>query len=900
MNHNAACSLIFLLAASALAEATNLPPTQITVTTDVLRPASALEPLGFNGFGDSGGSPVSDGNLISQSGFEPATLRILHRVIESGEENGRRWITLDGPGTSNWRLHRNGTFSGAEMRVYRFVDADGQPLPYRDSKRAEGGAIIVLSNATACIPLLTTRVLPKGAPDLPEGGWVVNGPESREEWDALTKDQQIELVRTSRVYYESPEPLRMDDVVIFSREFIWPDPADFHPRLAKEPAQSSWIPVIGEARFVATPDGAPAECHEGVLQLTSTDGVAQVWHKLFGGPARADATWYGTLEEGLTYRYEAWVKGAVLGTLTLGFGENQPGSLAKGYFGDASLNKSFPVTDSWTRVGFEFTAPATPPNGGIEGAILRYEGEGTLLVDNVKLQPVYEPGDADKSYVIPRRMLEALLESQPVSGRKGAARIGSGLSLSPMTKLLAADPASRIQFPGRVQLGALGRTSIPHALQILEATGTSPETRLVPWIITQITHTEQEYLQLIEYLAAPYDPATDTPESKPLAFLRTQQRGHNRPWADDFRQIMIEPGNENWHNRANPDWIGLGRFGAVHGAGTDYGLWGRHIIETMQKSPYWKQHMRVCFGGNYQADVLPDGSVTGYAELATQAARGANHAIGHATYIGPRWETKESGQSTIDDAGVQRTLLAYRSAKAEEWAKAAAAVRKLGELGMTVELVAYEGGPSGFGLRAKTPEEDRAGEYYGKSYAMGTAMLDSALDAWAKGWTHQCYHTFGQGKWWTSHTSISQGFRPAPAWLIQTLINRTLANRDLLKTEVTGAPVLTTQLPGRGKDAEPIAKEVSTVHAHAFGDAKALAVAVVNLDLANPAPVEVRLPIASATSITLHTLAGGPRDTNLDALTVSLETKSLDAAQLKDGVFTATIPPGSPAVFTFE
>jgi len=888
-----------LLAAASSATAAELP-VKITVTSEVLRPASALEPLGVNCFGDSGGTPVSNGNLISQSGFEPATMRNLYRVIQSGEENGHRWITLDGPSTINWLQYCSGTYSGAQMRVYRFLDASGQPLPFLEAKKAEGGAIIDLANAAACVPLLTTRVLPKGTPGLPDGGWVANGTESIEEWKALPKEKKAELIKSGRVYYDSSEPLRMDDVVIFSREFIWPDASDFHPRLAKKPSRSRWDSIVGQARFVPTPSGAPPEFHEGVLQLTPENGIAQVWHKLFGGPGRKDAIWYGTLEEGLTYRYEAWVKGES-GTITLGFGQNDPNALAKGYFGDASLTKNFPVTNTWTRVGFEFKAPATPPEGGIEGVILRYEGAGTLLVDNVKLQPVYEPGDADKSFVINRQLLDALLANQPSSGRKGAARIWSGLSQSVMSKLLASDPSSTVQLSDTVQLGANGRTTIPHALKFLEATGTSPETRMVPWIITQITHTEEEYLQLVEYLAAPYDPAIDTPKSKPLAFLRTQQRGHNRPWSEDFRQIIIELGNENWHNRAMDDWIGLGRHGTVHGAGPEYGLWGKHMIETMQKSPHWKAgQMRVCFGGNYQAEVLPDGSVSGYGELATQAAKGANQAIGHATYIGPRWETGEASQTSIDDAGVQKTLFSHRSAKAEEWDKAAAALEKLRSMGHKVDFFAYEGGPSGFGLRAKNPEEDRAGEYYGKSYAMGTAMLDSALDAWAKGWTYQCYHSFGQGKWWNSHTTTSQGFRPSPSWLVQTLINHTLANRDMLKTEVTGEPVLTLDVPVKGKKGQFVSKQVSTIQAHSFGDASTVAVAVSNLDLTSPATLEIHLPIASAKSITLHTLTGGPRDTNLDTLAVSLESKPLEATLLKDGVFTAAIQPGSPAVFVFE
>ena len=644
---------------------------------------------------------------------------------------------------------------------------------------------------------------------------------------------------------------------------------------------------------------------KSVCRITPENGVAQLWYKLFTATGRKDARWYGQLYEGVIYRYEAWVKvdGAKSGRVRLGLGGNTPGGWQTGYFG-AAIGQDFEAQDDWTLVGFEFTAPVTPENGGIEGAVLRYVGEGDLLVDNVKLQPVYSRGDAEKPFVINQRLLKTLMDNQPATGRKGALRAWSGLNQASMDDLLRWSAPSELKLQsGIVMTDVNERPVFPKTLTILEATGDSPETRMVPWLIGQVTHSPEEYCQLVEYLAASYDPAVDSPESKPYAYRRTLHRGHLRPWTDDFREIIIEFGNENWHNRKMPEWIGVGRWGTVHQGGPEMGVFTRYLAEEMRQSPYWDEtKFKINVGGNYTAGVNADGSVKGYGQEAVQTAGDTADYHSHATYIGPRWETGESSQTSIDDAGVQKTLFAYRPVKHNEWQLQADAHEQLKKLGFDVKMTAYEGGPSGFGLRAKTPEEEFAGEYYGKSYAMGTAMLDAWLDAWSKGWTHQCYLNFGQGQWWNSHTPIAQGHRPSPGFLIQTLINQTIANRDMLTTTVTASPTMEfiEAPPKWNKNASPVAHQVDTIQAHSFGDGSVVVVAISNLSLDQAQPVEIDLPFKQTSSITRHTLKGDPRDTNMDDLKVELTSRKLSADQLKNGQFRTEIAAGSPVVFVFE
>jgi len=871
----------------------------LTVRDTVLRRAADLEPLGVNNFGDIGGTKHAAGNLLYDSGFEPIRMRNLYRVSEGGAEGSRKWMRLDGAGTSQWLNFTDGTYSGAAIRGYRFVAADGS-APYREDR---GGAKILDENeAERCVALPDGRVLPAGTTGFPKGGWRAPAPAVFKDWQDLPEPEKEKFRQQWRVYYEGPATYQLDDVVIFEREFFWPDPAEFHPRVSADGIRMSWEKK-GPGAWRIVPHGAeaPAEMHggRGCLEIAPEGGRAALWNKLAGGVARRDNNWYGTLDEGVTYRYEAWVRGAG-GTITLTFGEINPARVTEGYFGH-KIAQTFPLAPEWRRVGFEFVAPA-PGADGIWGATLLVEADSPVYVDNVKLQPVYEPGDADRPFVVHRPLFQTLLDAQPATGRKGALRAWFGLNSASMASLLDWYGESKLDTSTFMRIQSATTFTLPRALTIMEATGDSPETRMVPWLMGQVTHSEAEYRQLVEYLAAPYDPARDTPQSKPMAYLRFTQRGHGRPWADDFREIIIEFGNENWHNRAMADWIGMGRAGAVHQHGRAMGLWSAHMVAEMKKSPYWNAgKFRVVFGGNYSAGVEADGRVTGYAQEAVVAARGAADYHSHATYIGPRWEVGEKSQTSIDDTGFQKTLLAHRGGNEEEWRRQQQAHERLREMGFNVRMSAYEGGPSGFGFRAKSPEEDRAGEVYGKSLAMGTAIFDAWLNAWRMGWTHQCYLSFGQGRWWSSHGSRSAGHRPSPGWLAQTLINRHLANLDMIEASVEGSPTIAVAIPTRrGRGAPTEQRDIPVVHAHAFGGAGRYAVALVNLHLTEPQPVEVRLPTDRASRIAWHHLKGDPRHTNLEAQNVTLESDTLPPERLRNGRINLTLPAGAAGVLVIE
>ncbi|HCD31655.1 MAG TPA: hypothetical protein DER01_04565 [Phycisphaerales bacterium] len=859
-------------------------PVQIQVTNKVLRPASEIPPLGHNGFGDIGAVQYSSANLIKQAGFEPAMMRDLYLVTTSGKDKGKRWITLDGPGTSWYALYNTGTYSGGSMRAYRITQAGDKQTVNK---------------------ITETKVLPKNTPNFPDGGWLADLPGEYGSMSKLSKQEQQDYkAKNWRVYYESDTALQAGDVVIFTKNYGWPDKSIFHPRTFnwKKDFQTSWSVNGGTYQFVPHPISQPTEMDGGdqCMKVTPKASNVMVTQNAFGSPDRKDVFWYGQLEPGLTYRYEVWLRCDSTNQVTLGFATS--GKFARGYFGH-KLEQTFTINNQWQKVGFEFTAPPRPTQGGLGGPAITFTNQSPVYIDNIKLMPVYEVGDADKPFTVNRTQLNAILDGQPATGIKGALRVWEGLTSCRMQSLLSWHNDSELKAGAYNSLKSKDMT-IPRSLMFMEATGDSPQTRVVPWLIIQVLFDEDEYRGLIEYLAAPFDPKKDTAKNKPWAYKRYTQRGHGRPWIDDFRELIIEFGNENWHNRAHSGWVGFGKFKHVHRFGREYGLFCRYFVDQIKQSPYWsdqaEQKIRFSLGGNYSTRIQ-NNKVIGYGQEASQAFNLPVYE-GHATYIGPRWEMNEAAMTEIDDAGFQRMLTSYIAEKQSEWQKQNTSWQLLKKQGYDVTMVAYEGGPSGFDM----PQIKKLGikapsEVYGKSLSAGVAAFDGWMDAYRMGWTHQCYLAFSQGLKWSSHTSFAQDFRPSPGFLAQQMRNRYMTG-DMVEVKLSNVPQVTTSvLTGRGKQAKLTQTQVPAMGVYAMRAGDQLSVALLSRQLQGEIPVALNLPIEQAGKINCYMLAGDPRSTNILEKKVDIQSLPVSNDKLKQGVMQiAPIPAGSIVIYTFD
>ena len=141
--------------------------TAARVEVGLTQTASVNPPIGCNEFGDPGGTAFSTGNLIPDSGFEPMSLRFRWRVVAAGVESGHPWAEVDGGGLTDWDLTTTAFLNGADVRIYRLVDALGLPLPQDPAEN-----YLNLSYAASYALLGTSTVPSAGEPGLPYGGWV--------------------------------------------------------------------------------------------------------------------------------------------------------------------------------------------------------------------------------------------------------------------------------------------------------------------------------------------------------------------------------------------------------------------------------------------------------------------------------------------------------------------------------------------------------------------------------------------------------------------------------------------------------------------------------------------------------------------------------------------------------
>ena len=503
---------------------------------------------------------------------------------------------------------------------------------------------------------------------------------------------------------------------------------------------------------------------ETCLEITATGA-----DRVSGNPAvfypwqgyTGEDRWYSQLHPNTKYRAEAWLR--------------QDGSLGdrgnvyfvlNGCYSALNAAEPWTTTGRWQKFVYEFTTPPQyPTQGGHSGPGLSFTGPGKLYVDDFLLYRV----DTDHPAVnVPVKFaFDELLASSPPTGKKGCLRfygVGFGDTSMQANLDLYGDSTYTADWYTAVNRSLL--MTVPVQMEYAVRTGDRPETRMVPMLTVSPDFFPEEWKALVEYLGVPYDPAAgDTPQSKPFAHKRYLHRGKlGTPWADEFREIVIEIGNETWHNKALPMWDGFGWTGAVMQGGKEYGLFARHMIdETVMKMPDWKKlglgrKIKWALGANYSTDLQ-----WGYGELAMAQGPSTVY-LGHANYVGPKWETGDAAEKTFTDDGVQKTLLGFlmnETAKAtvDGAAKSRDLLKAAGKADYA--LISYEGGPSGYDHRDLN---NKTSELYGKSAAMAVAALDAWLHSSAMGYKHQCYLGYGSGYGWSSHTMPEAGgFRATPA-----------------------------------------------------------------------------------------------------------------------------------------
>ena len=803
---------------------------------------------------------TTTGRLRGQLKTTPPETRLRLKVTDAAGREDSRWYVLNPAAPT-----------GA-----------GKPEPPRDVKAVAGPGCVTLTwAASPSAHVVAYRLKRSAAP--------------------LAQQRQRVVLSPG-----APELKRFDYAVIQKR-FQPFDMRAVHPRVRgignpfDAPAMY-WNHDAARTKLALVPHPQPlpkemTDPGETCLQVTAGEGEQFIDQFVFIGTDMAgESIWYGQLEPGKQYRLEVWLRQEGLannGAVTFSYGRAYP-----------EIKHGFNVTGQWAKYTCDFTGPERPDKLWHFGHRFTFTGPGTLWLDNARVFRVDDPADLAKPYVPNPVVLNELLASQPATGPKGSHRIWFLDRDATLESITSWHANSKVRPDWRTALSGTMEMTLPMGLMFDLQTGPDPQTRMKPWLVLQhLLHSEDDWRGLIEYLAAPYDPAQDTPQAKPWAYRRFQQRGVGQPWTDEFSEITIEFGNETWHNGVFDDWLGFATRNAVWQGGREYGMFCRYLIQNMRRSPVWQAQkldgkIRFAVGDGYIRRDVGGGKRLTYGEEAIAECPEAQLVV-HANYVGPKWETGDKSRDTFDDHGVQETLLAFLAADEGGFPAAQQQAEQFAAQGLKYDHGAYEGGPSGFAIPGRdTPQQKETNERYGKSLAMAVTALDAWMRSYAYGWTDQCYFSYGQGMYWNSHTWFSAGFRPSPGWLAMALRNR-YASGDLMMVIGKTWPTLR-----RGEKQYPL------IGAYAMRDGRRWSVFVVSRKLDGShdgqdfgdgtTPVTLKLPFTNAQRITLHKLTGDPRANNRQALEIAIQDETVPPSSLKQGALALTMPPGSVYLYVFE
>ncbi|MBN1804983.1 MAG: hypothetical protein JW837_07010 [Sedimentisphaerales bacterium] len=881
--------LLIILLLSACACLGLAAPAQVVVTTKVI--TEDVEPIGANLTTITGGTNFAVNNHVWNSGFEPIVWRKMARINRAGT-NWFEWDGHGGPGY--WNLAWTGLGNGATARFYRIVDDKNRPLSYGAGKDMNNtsGAHRVVFLGQAKIPMPGER--------FPDGGYIAN-----DERDGNKENDMM------RVYLDRSDlGLRFGDYVYLKKKTLRIGPQASPPDLRKHftgdhPFFNSSA-IKWEGRLVTHPKPIPKEFTdpgESCLHVTfPQEGEVTLSQYVYYKYDKGEGQWYSQLTPGARYRVSLWMRQQGLGNggrVRFVFNKSNE------QYHAASQRDPWVVTDRWKQFTCDFTAPQYPEkiNGHISHG-LEFTGPGQVWLDNFLLYRYDEKHDF-KPFTPHEISFDELMRSMPQSGKKPALRFYGTIYHHSMVESMFTD-YSQSGWNVAWNMGPSNASSmtIAQCMQWAYRTGDSPRSRVVPYLTCIDEYTEDEWKALVEYLGVPYDPSRDTPARKPYAYLRYRYReGNGAPWTDAFREILVEYGNETWHNGAGGyGWDGWGPPGYVHHGGQEYGLFARFMFdENVMQMPEWKQYdlgrkIKFVLGGNYQAGL---DSETAYAEEAIRQRPKVRY-IGHANYVGPKWETADASPDQFNDAGVQETLIARVTGIGRTISDAAFARDRLREQGIEYDVIAYEGGPSGYWQNKDNPIID---EYYGKSAAMGLSALDAWLYSGRMGFKYQCYLGFASGKWWTSHTMPEAGgFRPHPGWLALQMRNRYVRGDRMVEVEINGGPSIHRK-----------SQSIPALAAYAFQDDGSYSVFLLNRSLHESVEATLRLPKAPIRNITLHKLTrpdgspAKPQDNNLEKLQVKITSVNLTAPKEplltineKTGATAKGLPPGAIYLYVIE
>lgn len=551
-----------------------------------------------------------------------------------------------------------------------------------------------------------------------------------------------------------------------------------------------------------------------------------------------------------------------------------------------------PYDTEWQEVTAEFTIPRLNEGSRPERIDLEVQGPGRIDVDDFRIHL------ADTTYLDYSEEEYARLDEAGISSLRTHGLIKTGKSTYDLEALLGA---------GGIALGRSQVAGLPETLAMMEKAG------VAPWLQIEPHFSDDEWLGLVEYLAAPFNPETDDAEALPWAAMRVAQ-GRHAPWTDAFDRIYFELGNETW-NRLFAPWVFPALTDAATGEQRDrgeiYGLFQARVAGILRSSPWWDssgldEKLDFVIGGWNRFD---------YGAKAVAAAPDASDLMTIAAYNGgwdegegPPRRTKASyfnvlnqvSQSTIPNA---RDNMDY----AEEISA---------DQDRDLIVGTYEAGPGyaldGLNGAEVTDEQAREQEEVMKSRAAGVATLDSFLAQRVLGFGLQNFFLFGEGNLWKSHAPWYKGGEPYPSWTLLSLMNR-FGTGEMLEVETKSVPRRYLRGMQRRKSVDD-APQFAVYASRTEDQVTVFAISrrvpgYPERDKNYCTPVTIELPDLTTASVTLHRTGGAYDDHGVDGNPPPIETVDIPADEIASGMLeidagtggeTCGLPAASAYVYIIE
>lgn len=598
-----------------------------------------------------------------------------------------------------------------------------------------------------------------------------------------------------------------------------------------------------------------------------------------------DQSWYDVLEK-KSYTAEVWLRQEGRGKVQFKFA---------GFYGNGAQKISpvaFDVGPEWKKYVTHFTPTVIQGGSQPGGMILEFTGPATFYVDNFR---VYR-ADTPYLHLLPHD--HDAIKSSGISALRTHGLIKTGVHTYDMEQLTNS---------GGVISGTSKLNTLPQTLKVMHQAG------MRPWLQIEFHMSPQEWLAFIEYMAAPYDPKTDTPTSKPWAYKRYRQ-GQPKPWTEEFDRIYLELSNETWNHLFAPWTFGPMTDAASkknYSPGQVYGLFQEYVHSIMRSSPYWRSadldRKFIFVLGGWAA-------VIGYGHDAASISPSSDF-LTIAAYNGGSDEAEglpEPGAAGLFNALAQVNQSAIPVA--ERYAKELLGLRSKGL--NKLQLGTYEAGPGyvmhGLNNAHVTAEQALNQEKIMKGLAAGTATLDSFLARTYRGFTLQNFFTFDRGDMWRSHAKWYNGGQAYPSWKLLALFNNVAAGGNMLRTETLSVP--STDLKAFSR--RQTIKDAPLATVYATRKAARYSIFIISRKVPDYpvrgddgyTPVTVELPFNEARSITLYRMTGAPDANNLLNDQVKIEKLDIPSSNFdrhfrvnaETGADERGLPPASTFLYVFD